>query len=89
MIPDNVYPIFTLTMTVLACFILGPPKGLTAPARFPAGIVFGFAKNRCAHIFSVLFPANMTDKKNTGNHHEIKTWSHCTRNEVFHYRFLQ
>ena len=74
MITDTLYPIFTLTITVLACFIqknknkkkcgaspppgylLGPPKGLTATPRSPAAIVFGFAKNRCAYIFSVLSP---------------------------------
>ena len=33
-----------------------PPGGLTAPSRPPPAIVFGFAKNRCAHIFSVLSP---------------------------------
>ena len=34
----------------------GPPGKLTAPPRHPAAIFFGFAKNRCAHIFSVLSP---------------------------------
>ena len=75
MITDNFYPIFTLAITILACFIqktkkkkknwgastlqgylLGPRKGLTATPRSPAAIVFGFAINRCAHIFSVLSP---------------------------------
>ena len=32
------------------------PLGLTAPPRPPAAIVFGFVRNRCAHIFSVLSP---------------------------------
>ena len=29
----------------------GLPEGLTASDKSPAPIVFGFAKNRCAHIF--------------------------------------
>ena len=33
----------------------GPPGGLTTAPRPPAAIVFDFAKNQCAHIFSVLF----------------------------------
>ena len=32
----------------------GPPWGLTAPPKPLAAIVFDFAKNQCAHIFSVL-----------------------------------
>ena len=71
MIADIFYPIFTLTITILACFIrkkekllrdlntrvhqgiaLNPLGGLKAPPRPPASILFGFAKNRCAHIFS-------------------------------------
>ena len=35
-----------------------PGEDLKLPPRPPASIVFGFAKNRCAHIFSVLYPAN-------------------------------
>ena len=73
MIADIFYPIFTLTITILACFTrkklklfrgFSPtrsprhcprtPGGLAALPRPPALIVFGFAKNRCAHIFSVL-----------------------------------
>ena len=70
MIADIFYPIFTLTITVLAYFMQknclgflpsprhcpGPPGGLTAPLRPPAVIVFGLAKSRCTHIFSVLSP---------------------------------
>ena len=75
MIADIFYPIFILTITILACFIRrkskivqgfaytlsprhrpGPPAGLNAPLRPTASIVFGFAKTRCAHIFSVLSP---------------------------------
>ena len=63
MILDNVYPIFTLTITVLVCFIRGPLQRLIAPTRLLAAIVFGFAKNRRARIFSVLSPADMTYKK--------------------------
>ena len=58
MIADIFYPIFTLTITVLACFIqkeIGgyPHQGISLDR--PAAIVFGFAKNRCVDIFSVLF----------------------------------
>ena len=35
---------------------LGPPGGLTAPSRPPAAIIFGLAKNRCAHIFFLHYP---------------------------------
>ena len=75
MIADIFYPIFTLTITIVVCFIrkdaklfsdlhtrvhqgiaLDPFGGLKASSRPPASIVFGFAKNRCAHIFSVLSP---------------------------------
>ena len=57
MIADIFYPILTLTITALACFIqkkkkhlgaLPPPGHLLDPL---AAIVFGFAKNQCAHIF--------------------------------------
>ena len=67
MIADIFYPIFTLTITVLAYFNVWGfrtdiftkafpwgPEGLTATSRPPAAIVFGLAKNRCAHIFPVL-----------------------------------
>ena len=73
MIADIFYPIFTLTITTLACFTRKklklfrgfsptpsprhcprPSGGLTAPPSPPALIVFDFAKNQCAHIFSVL-----------------------------------
>ena len=72
MIADIFYPIFTLTITISVCFIptkkklfggfftrlsLWIPWGLTAPPAPPAAIAFGFAKNQCAHIFSVLPPA--------------------------------
>ena len=65
------YPIFTLTFTVLACFIRkinklfrdfaptlspGHYSGPLGPPRTPAAIIFGFAKNQCTHIFSVLSP---------------------------------
>ena len=33
--------------------------GLTAPPRTAVAIVFGFSKNPCAHIFSVLSPEIM------------------------------
>ena len=79
MIADIFYPIFTLTITVSACFIRkktktktklfgglaptpsprhrpGPSGRCTAPERPPAAIIFGFAKNRGTHLFSVLFP---------------------------------
>ena len=49
-------------------FALDPLGGLTAPPRPPADVLrafgtflFCFAKNRCAHIFSVLSPDN-TDR---------------------------
>ena len=65
------YPIFTLSITVLACFIRkkknvgyaptpstghypGHSGEFQLPPRPPAAILFGFSKNRCAHIFSVL-----------------------------------
>ena len=32
------------------------PAGVTALPRPPTAIVSGFAKNRCAHIFSVVSP---------------------------------
>ena len=35
----------------------GSPGGLQLPLHPPAAIAFGFAKNQCAHIFSVLPPA--------------------------------
>ena len=72
MIADIFYPTFTLTITVLVCFIqkknffvgfapipstghhLGHSGELTAPPRPPASILFGFSKNQCTHIFSVL-----------------------------------
>ena len=77
MIADTFYPIFTLMINVLACFIrkkkqncllalypclqqgitLDTLGSFTAPPKPPAGILFGFSKNQCAHIFSVLFPA--------------------------------
>ena len=67
MIADIFYPILTLTITVLACFIrekklfegFAPTPSISC-RRGPglqlplAAIVFGFAKNQCAHIFSVL-----------------------------------
>ena len=59
MIADIFYPIFTLMITILACFIqkkkLAPTKASpwTPP---PAAIIFGFAKNQHGHIFSVLSP---------------------------------
>ena len=69
MIADIFYLIFTLMITVLVCFIqkklfggftpmTSPwtPWGLTVPPRPPAAIVFGFTKNRWAHIFSALSP---------------------------------
>ena len=75
MIADIFYPIFTLTIAILACFIRkkskivqgfaymrsprhcpGPHGRLKAPPIATASIVFGFAKNQCAHIFSVLSP---------------------------------
>ena len=75
MITDIFYPIFNLTITILACYTRkkaklfgrfaptrspryhpGPTGGLTAPPRPPASIVFGFAKNQCTQIFSVLSP---------------------------------
>ena len=78
MIADIFYPIFTLTITILACCIRKKkqscsgicihaftkalpwaPWGLKAPPRPPASIVFGFAKNRCAHTFSVLSPGKV------------------------------
>ena len=71
MIADIFYPIFNLTIIILAYFIRkkskivqgfaythsprhcpGPPGG----PQTPVSTVFGFAKNRCAHIFSVLSP---------------------------------
>ena len=61
MIADIFYPIFTLTITILACFIQkkigsftpmplpghhpGPPGWLIARPRPQAAIIFGFAKN--------------------------------------------
>ena len=68
MIADKFHPIFILT--ILTCFIqkncsgaLRPhlhqgmdPWELIASTTQPAAIVFGFVKNRCAHIFSVLLP---------------------------------
>ena len=74
MIADIFYPIFTLTITVLVCFIRKkiiklfgascprPHQGITLDLlgglqplpRPPVAIVFGFSKNRCTHIFSVL-----------------------------------
>ena len=81
MIADIFYPIFTLMITILACFIRkkkencsgdlhphvhqgialdsmeGGEGGLTARPGPPSfSIVFGFSKNRCAHIFSVSSP---------------------------------
>ena len=71
MIADIFYPTFILAITVLSCFIqkklfggfaptpstsCRPGPGVTAPPRPPAAIVFGFAKNRCTHIFSALSP---------------------------------
>ena len=75
MIADIIYPIFTLTITILACFIkkiarlfrdlhtrvhqgiaLDPMEGLKLHPDPPASIVFGLAKNRGAHIFSVSSP---------------------------------
>ena len=70
MIADIFYPTFTLTITILACFIrkkaklfrgfapTGSPRHRPGPPRPLTSIVFGFAKNRCAHIFSVLSPGN-------------------------------
>ena len=37
----------------------GPHVGLTACPRHSASIVFGFSKNWCTHIFSVLSPDHM------------------------------
>ena len=73
MFADIFYPIFTLMITILVCFIQKkinivwgfhthffikaspwPSGGLTSPPRSPAAIVFGFAKSRCPHIFSIL-----------------------------------
>ena len=81
MIADIFCPIFTLTITILACFIRrkskiakgfaytrsprhrsGPPGGLKSPPRPTASIIFGFAKTRRAHIFSVL---SLVSAKNT------------------------
>ena len=79
MIADIFYPILTLKITVLACFIRkketkllvgfsptpstghhpGHSGELTAPPRPPVAILFGFSKNQCAHIFSVLSPAKI------------------------------
>ena len=36
-----------------------PPSAFTAPTRPQAGIVFGFDKNRCTHIFSILSPESV------------------------------
>ena len=36
------------------CIALDPMGRLTAPLDPPNSIVFAFANNRCAHIFSVL-----------------------------------
>ena len=70
MVADIFYPIFTLKITVLACFIQekqknlgassppghlpGPPGGLTAPPPHTPSC----KKKRCAHIFSGLSPDN-------------------------------
>ena len=64
MIADIFYLIFILTITVTACFIRKKKivRGFhthTFTSHHPgppASIVFGFAKNRCAHIFSLLSP---------------------------------
>ena len=76
MIADLFYPIFTLTIFILVCFMRKiskivqgisthmftkalpwTPGGLQLSPRPPTSIIFGFAKNQCAHIFSVLSPA--------------------------------
>ena len=70
MIADIFDPIVILSITVLACLkqkqkqnsgalpppghLLGPPWVLKAPSIPPAAFLFGFSKNRCAHIFSGL-----------------------------------
>ena len=72
MISDIFYPIFTLMITVLAYFNVWGfctdiftktwpwgPEGLTATPRPLAAIVFGLAKNQCAHIFPVLSPGSI------------------------------
>ena len=74
MIADIFYPIFTLTIIILAYFIRKKAKlfrdlhirvhqdialDRLGGARPPASIVFGFAKNRCTHIVFVLSPANV------------------------------
>ena len=69
MIADILYPIFTLTITVLSCFKQkksfagglaeyrpGSPRVAYSTNRPPTAISLGFAKNKCAHLFSVLFP---------------------------------
>ena len=75
MIADIFYPIFNLTITVLACFIrkkaklfrdlhtrvfqgtaLDPLGGLELPPDPQLQSFFGYAKNRYAHIFSILSP---------------------------------
>ena len=82
MIADIFCPIFTITITILACFTRkkkgklfrgfaptrsprhhpglhggGEGGGAYSSPRTPSfSIVFGFSKNRCTHIFSVLSP---------------------------------
>ena len=68
MIANIFYSIFTLTITVLACFMREKLFGFLHP-RLHQGIalnplgglqllpdIFGLAKNRCAHIFFALSP---------------------------------
>ena len=58
------YPIFTLTITVIACFTRKKKKqncsGVSQP-HLHQGIALDhrFAKNRCVHIFSLLSPAGV------------------------------
>ena len=69
MIADILYPILTLTITVLNYFnvwgfhtdiftkaLPWGPGGLTATPIPPAAIIFGLVKNRCTHIFPLLSP---------------------------------
>ena len=96
MIADIFYPIFTLTITILACstrkkvkLFRGfsptrsprhhprpPGGGIQLPPRAPASIGFGFAKNRCTHIFSALSSEEMHKLKITN------TWQRCQLFEI-------
>ena len=46
----------------LQAVVLDPLQGLQLPLRPPATIIFGFAKNRCTHIFFVLYSVLVSHK---------------------------